>query len=287
MSKKIKKIFYQQNGFTLLELMAALVIGTTVLVAVIGVYNQMQTSVQTIEKKLAGGGLGDEILQRIAEDIDKIVSPLVGQAADTSISIKNKNDGTYNSAQMIITRTYYDNKNEKKTFEQIIWQSSYDFDANSLVLYRSHSGVVDEDLLLDYEKEDWEKELFIPISSGLTCFSIEVPKGDQMLNSWTSASLPRGVVITISFEQPYMNDEGLWEIDDNDRIIRTIAIDRAKLMKFVYIPPGFDANDFNNLPFDANELNEIDNNDLDFTDADFNDGEFDDSDQTEEEPVEE
>lgn len=260
--------FKPKKAFTLVELMAALVIGSTVLVAVIGVYNQMQAASESLDRKFASGGIGEEIVQRIAEDLDKIVSPVVGPAADTSISIKNRYDQLYHSAQMIITHTYYNNKNEKQILEQIIWQSNYDLDTGSLVIYRSRSGITDEDALLDAEKEDWEKELYVPIADGLSYFAIEVPKGELMLDSWTKPALPPAVVITLSFAKPYNNPEGNFEVEDSDKITRTAAIDRSRLIKFVYTPPpGLDINDLNDLFLDTNSPNELDINDIDFEDG--------------------
>lgn len=255
-SRNMKSIFNnissKARGFSLLELLAALVIGTTVLVAAIGVYNRMRASAQTLDRKLAGG-LGDEILQRIAEDLDKIVAPVSdSKTANISISIKNKYDQLYHSAQLIITQTYYDSRDKKQTFEQIVWQSNYDYDANGLVLYRSHSGIITEDMLLDSEKENWEKELFIPVAAGLTYFAIEVPKGDDMLTSWSSSSLPVGIVITLSFAEPFKAVDGSLEIEDIDKLSRTVAIDRTRMINFVYVQPEFDQNDF--LP-DINDLN--------------------------------
>lgn len=255
------------HGFTLLELMAALVIGSTVLIAIIGVYNQMQMSVQTLEKKFAGGGLGEEVLQRIAEDLDKIAAPAEGNASDTTITIKNKYDQLYRSAQMIITKSYFDTRNQKQTFEQIVWQSNYDFDANSLILYRSHRGITVEDMLLDSEKDDWERELFIPAVSGLSYFSIEVPKDDEMLNSWSETALPSAVTITLSFGKTYSSEDGVWDVEENDKMIRNVAIDRARQIKFVYIPPGIDPNDINDFLLDVNDFNDV--NDLAIDEDEF------------------
>ncbi|MFA5553098.1 MAG: prepilin-type N-terminal cleavage/methylation domain-containing protein [Phycisphaerae bacterium] len=261
------RIIRFNRGFTLLELIAALVIGSTVLVAIIGVYNQMQMSVQTLERKFQGGGLGEEVLQRIAEDLDKISAPAEGNASDTAITIKNKYDQLYRSAQMVITKSYFDTRNQKQTFEQIIWQSNYDFDANSLILYRSHRGITTEDMLLDSEKDDWQRELFVPIVSGLSYFSIEVPKGDEMLNSWSETALPSAVTITLSFGKTYSSEDGVWDVEEDDKIIRTIAIDRARQIKFVYIPPGIDPNDINDFLLDVNDFNDF--NDLAIDEDEF------------------
>ena len=143
---------------------------------------------------------------------------------------------------MIILKTYHDSKNNPQTFEEITWQTSYDYDseAEGLVLYRSHKGIAVEDKLLDEEKEDWETELFVPICEGVTFFKIQVPKGEEFLNSWTSASLPKGIVITISFTEPFKMLDGTLDVLDEEKIKRTIAIDRTRKIKFILIKKEYE-----------------------------------------------
>ncbi len=247
-------------GFSLIELLAVLVISTMLIIASIGVYSRMQRTVGELNNAVETQQLPNEILQRIAEDLDTIVAPLSGKDADTKISIRNKFDEFYQSAQLKITRTYYDNKNEKQVFDEIIWQSNYDFDANGLILYRSHSGLTVEDKLLGEEKTKSKRELFIPIAAGLTYFKIQVPQGDNLLDTWTSDRLPKTVKISLSFVSPFRDIDGRLTVLENEMNIRTVAIDRTRQIKFKFVPP--DINEFGISALDSNDLDILDSNDF-------------------------
>ena len=172
----MKKVFGESRarpGFSLAEVITSLTIGAMVLVAVIIVYNRAERSAAAVTRKLDSSRLLSEVMQRIAEDLDGIIAT----GADTKINIENKFDNGFPTARLTITKTIFDNRNQEQTFENIVWQTSYDFASNvdGLVLYRSHSGMVLEDKLLDNNKSDWERELFVPICSGITYFGIKVP----------------------------------------------------------------------------------------------------------------
>jgi prepilin-type N-terminal cleavage/methylation domain-containing protein len=272
--KKTEKTCDCKCGFSLVELLAVLVISTLLVIAAIGVYSRMERSAGELNAAVETQQLPDEILQRIAEDLDKIVAPLSGRAGDTKISIRNKLDEFYQSAQLKITRTYYDNKNQKQIFDEIIWQSNYDFDANGLILYRSHSGLNVEDKLLGGEKSKTNRELFIPIAAGLTYFKIEALAGEDFVQAWTSDSLPRAVKMGLSFASPYRDNDGKFTVLENEMITRTVALDRTRQIKFKFIPP--DLNEFGIGLFDSNAGEIFDLNDYsdstDFNDLDdFND----------------
>jgi prepilin-type N-terminal cleavage/methylation domain-containing protein len=237
--RKTKKICNFKCGFSLIELLAVLFITTLLTIAAIGVYSQVQRSVRQLNASMETRQLPNEILQRIAEDLDSIVAPLSGQDADTRISIKNKLDQFYQSAQMKITRTYYDNRNRKQVFDEIIWQSNYDFDANGLILYRSHSGLTVEDKLLGEEKSKSNRELFIPVAAGLTYFKIEALANGNFTDAWAADSLPRAVKISLSFIPPYRDIDGKFTVLENEMITRTVAIDRTRQIAFQFIPPDF------------------------------------------------
>jgi len=268
MRKKTEKTCDRKCGFSLVELLAVLVISTLLVIAAIGVYSRMQRSAGQLNAAVETQQLPNEILQRIAEDLDKIVAPLSGGAGDTKISIGNKLDEFYQSAQLKITRTYYDNKNQKQLFDEIIWQSNYDFDTDGLILYRSHSGLTVEDKLLGEEKSKTNRELFVPLAAGLTCFKIEALAGANLVQAWTSDSLPRAVKISLSFALPYRDNDGRFTVLENEMITRTVAIDRTRQMKFKFIPP--DLNEFGTGLFDSNAGEIFDFNDYSDS-ADFND----------------
>jgi prepilin-type N-terminal cleavage/methylation domain-containing protein len=225
------KMCRHRNGFSLAEMLVALTIGAMVLVAMLGIYSRAESSAAAITRKLDSSRLPSEVLQRITEDLDRTVTP----GADTKVTIDNKLENGFSAARLTVLRTIYDSKNEERAFERIVWQSNYDNDTNSLVLYRSHSGIASEDKLLDEQKEDWEKELFVPICTGVTFFKIQVPKDEDFQDKWTGDSLPPGVVVTISFAEPFKTVAGILDVPENEKVTRNIAIDRTRTIKFVLV----------------------------------------------------
>ncbi|MHC4498128.1 MAG: hypothetical protein ACYS21_03335, partial [Planctomycetota bacterium] len=215
------------------EVIASVTIGAMVLVTMLGIYRQAQTSAAAVERKIEGSRLASEVLQRIAEDLDR----MVGSGSDTKIIVQNKFEEHYPTAQLTIKEVIRGGKNKAQNFETVVWQASYDYegDANGLVLYRSHSGMAIEDKVLDEYKEDWERALFVPICSGVTYFKVQVPKGSDLLNRWPGTSLPRGIVVTISFADPVETLRGTWEVLDEDKVVRTIAVDRTRKIKYVFV----------------------------------------------------
>ncbi|MBN1393362.1 MAG: prepilin-type N-terminal cleavage/methylation domain-containing protein [Sedimentisphaerales bacterium] len=230
----MKTILYKtckyRGGFSLAEVLVALIIGAMVLVAVLTIYSRAENSAAAITRRLDLVRVSTEILQRIVEDIDKIVTP----GADTNVTIENKFDKGFPTARLTLSKSIYNSNNEKQTFEKIIWQTNYDNSANGLILYRSHSGIAFEDKLLDEHKEDWEKELFVPVCTGITFFKIQVPKGeDKFEENWAGASLPPGIVVTISFAEPFKALDGSFDVPETEKIKRQIAVDRTRKVKFV------------------------------------------------------
>jgi prepilin-type N-terminal cleavage/methylation domain-containing protein len=221
------------TGFSLAELLAALTIGAMILVAVLGIYSRAERSAAAITRKLDGSRLPREILQLIAEDLDKIITA----DDDIKITIENKFAKGLPTAKLAIQKTITDKDGKQQIFEEIIWQSSFDFDANSLVLYRSHSGIALEDKLLDEKRADWEKEYpFVPVCDGLTYFRILAQKEGAFQNKWTDTSLPAGINVTLSFASPYKSITGDLDVPDSEKISRTIAIDRTRKLKFILAP---------------------------------------------------
>jgi prepilin-type N-terminal cleavage/methylation domain-containing protein len=241
------------HGLTLLEMLAALTIGSMVLIIVLTIYSRAQTSAADVFSKLESNRLPQEILQRIAEDLDR----LANTAQDVQITIDNKFEHGLPSAKMEIVRNINDAKNQPQVLEKIVWQSSTEPDTGLFALYRSHSGIALEDSLLDRQKEPWQRELFVPICTGLTFFRIEVPQDSNvLLDKWSNEQLPAAIIITLSFAEPYQLADGTFDVGEDDKVVRTIAIDRTRKPAFI-IPP-FDINDLNdvNLPAEANEPNQ-------------------------------
>jgi hypothetical protein len=134
---------------------------------------------------------------------------------------------------MTITRTIQDSKDKEQIFKEIIWQSSYDFEgtSNGLTLYRSAGGLDVEDKVLEKNKDDFEREVFVPICSGITFFKISVMAGKDPIERW-NGSPPPGIIVTISFAEPYKRADGTFDVPDEEKITRTIAIDRTRKIRF-------------------------------------------------------
>ena len=222
------------QGFSLAEVLAALTIGAMVTVAVLSIYRRAENSAAVVIRNLDSSRLPGEVLQRIAEDLDNIIS----SGSDAKLTVENKFENVASTmlvpaAKLTITRTIQDSRDREQIFEEIIWQSSYNFESatNSLVLYRSFSGLNLEDKVLEKNKDDFERELFVPICSGITFFKISVLAGKDPIEKW-NGSPPPGIMVTISFAEPYKRADGTFDVLDEEKITRTIAIDRTRKIRF-------------------------------------------------------
>ncbi|MBN2139300.1 MAG: prepilin-type N-terminal cleavage/methylation domain-containing protein [Sedimentisphaerales bacterium] len=223
--------FGHRRGLSLAEVLAALVIGSMVMIAVLGLYRRTERAAAAVHAKLNDSRLPGEILQRIAEDIDRLIS----SDSDTRITIENKYKEGYRTARLTMSRTITDNRGQRRTLEEIIWQGHYDIESDlaGLVIYRGHSGITSEDKLLDDQRAEWEKGYpMVPICSGVTHFEITVPSGEKALEKWTSETLPKGITVTLSFSLPVKTSTGEYEILDEHKITRTMAVDRTRKISF-------------------------------------------------------
>jgi len=219
-------------GYSLGEVLVAMVIGVMILVAILTVYDRANHAAESVLSKIESPALAAEVLQLMAEDLDRAF------AADDNVSIQvqNRLDNRFASAQLILRHTLRDSKNQEQVFEEIIWRGGYDYEGAvpGLVIYRSHEGIVLEDKLLDDQRETWERNYpFVPVCRGVTFFSIEVPKDDEYVDQWSDAALPPGVKVTISFAEPYETVQGRLEVPEEAKIGRTIAVNKARQIKFV------------------------------------------------------
>ena len=233
--KEGSNIIRNRKGFSLAELLAAMTIAAMVLVAVLGIYSRAENSAEAVTTKLNSSQLPSEVLQRIAEDLDKIIA----FEADTKITIENKFEKGLPTARLTIQKSINNSLNQEQIFEKIVWQTDFDYDAgsNSLVLYRSHSGMAVEDKLLDKQRQSWEQNYpLVPICRGVTFFKIQVPRGENFLDKWSSTSLPPGITVTISFAEPFKTVRGTLDVPDEEKITRTIAIDRTRKIRFQLAP---------------------------------------------------
>jgi hypothetical protein len=201
----------------------------------LGIYSRAEHTADVISRRLDNSRLPGEVLQRIAEDLDRMISA----GSNAKITVENKFEGGLASARLTIRKTLIDKDNNEQAFEEIIWQTSADVDSNGLVLYRSHSGLTVEDKLLDKKRAAWEKDYsFVPICSGVTFFKVQVQQGENLQDNWTSGSLPAGIVADISFAEPYRTVTGTLDVSDTEKVTRTIAIDRTRKIRFEIVPTG-------------------------------------------------
>jgi hypothetical protein len=219
------------RGFSLAETLASVLIGAMVLVAMLRVYNQAQRSADSVRRKIQAPQLADEVLQRIEEDLDGIVA----SDADTKVSVENKFVQGYPAARLTIEKIVKDQLNRTHVFEKIVWQSSYDFfgDSNGLTLFRSHSGMNLEDKFLDEKRTNIEAQYpLVPICSGVTFFKIQVPRGGELLERWLSTTRPAGLIVTLAFAEPFETIQNTLDVPEEEKIVRTFAIDRTRRIKF-------------------------------------------------------
>jgi prepilin-type N-terminal cleavage/methylation domain-containing protein len=232
-----------KRAFSLAELLAALVISSMIILAAFSLFNRLNNVSASVINRLDRGQLPREILQLIAEDLDRIVS----DNKDTRINFQNRieNNGLQ-SAKLEIIKTIYDKDNNPLIFEQIVWQTSFDLTANpkGMVLYRRHSGLAVEDKLLDEPKQDAEMQLYIPVCGGITFFSIksgnfqtgDIQTGDDgsadLIDRWSGGPLPANIIATVSFADPIEITPGQWQVPQTEQITRIIALDRTRKIPF-------------------------------------------------------
>ncbi|HBG28325.1 MAG: hypothetical protein A2Y10_02085 [Planctomycetes bacterium GWF2_41_51] len=249
----------KNNGFSLAEALAALAIAAMIMVTVIGVYASVRKTQTSVDGRLKKSFKATEILQRIAEDIDRLALP----GSDVSVSIKNRIDiENFMISQMIIESKIYDKDNKPQTFEKIVWQSRVAADGNELIIFRAHSGYSLEDKMLDEPKEKYETELYIPVCSGATLFGIEVTDGNNVIQEWTTSTLPQGVKVSISFEPREFDVLGNLSVPEDAIRTRIIAMDRFRQIPYTFLYKEFgdmndvDVNDVNE-PLDVNEPKDV------------------------------
>lgn len=268
-------------AFSLAETIAVLVITALTMLASLTIYNRVKDATAAVNTTLDRDGVAMEILQRIAEDLDRMAFSGVG----TTISIENRFDSSgYTIARLTIRNVVYGENNRPRIFEKIVWQTYYDFFNDSLILYRSHNGVNLEDKVItddaQIEMKEENRDFFIPLCTGITFFKIQVPvikvfgenailpgleeivqvpeEEEKFLDKWGGNKLPGAVTVTISFAEPYQAVTGELDVPESEKITRTIAIDRTRKIKYRFISRDLE-------PIDPNALLDegLDDADLD------------------------
>ncbi|MCP4451598.1 MAG: prepilin-type N-terminal cleavage/methylation domain-containing protein [Planctomycetes bacterium] len=226
-----------RSGFTLTELMVAVVIASMVLSVLLAISSHVQQSAASINKTLGEFELVQEVLQLIAEDLDTKIDPEAG----TTLTVFNRVEDGYPTAKMVISTTMKDEKFEAQILEEITWQANVDLQTNRIVLYRSHTGHILEDKLLDQRRDPVESfSPFVPVCGGLTAFRIEVYRQGEWTDQWASKELPTGIRVVVTDAIAEKNVRGEWEVPEEALVSRTMAIDRTRELKFEVADPNSD-----------------------------------------------
>ncbi|MBN1360775.1 MAG: hypothetical protein JW993_09295 [Sedimentisphaerales bacterium] len=227
------------SGYSLGEMLAALVIGAMVLTSVLSIYGRANQASEAVARKIDSPALATEVVQLIAQDMDRLVG-----SSNTAIELKNGYDNGFARAELVLRRTFHNAQNQEQTLDEIIWRAGYDYEGGvpGLVLYRSFSGMAPEDKLLDSRRDPVEKNYpFVPICRGVTFFRIEVTNGERTTDAWSGSALPPGLKVSLSFSQPHETIRGTLDVDEEDKTIRSIAIDRTRTIRFSVAPAPTDS----------------------------------------------
>jgi len=259
------------QGFSLIEILTVLVLSAMILTATILIFSRVRTSAAAVHSTLDRYGLPEEILQKIAEDIDRLACP----GFDATISLRNKIENGYNSAQLIIENRYYGNGKPPKAeiYERVVWQSQYDPETDRLVLYRAHSGVNLDDKVVNRITSDPETDrgkldiamskAFVPICPGLTQFYIGALTGAQEPQPmWAESKMPNGIVLSLSFAPLIQLEDGSFYLPEESIVYRAVAVDRMRPIAYQFVAKTFsaDPNLLDPNQRDPNEPNAINQN---------------------------
>jgi hypothetical protein len=220
---------WNRPGYSLGEMLAAMVIAAAILTTILGIYGRVQQAGSAAIEKVESPALCDEVLQLIAKDLDRAIG-----ADGVTIEVKNGSDNGFSRAQLTLRQVLHDAQGNDQTLYQIVWQAGYDYDSGSdgLIIYRSYEGVIPEDKLFEEKRELWEKNYpFVPVCRGITFFRIEVPTEDRYVDQWSGPALPAGLRVTLSSAEPYQAAKGAWTVPDEQKRVRTIAIDRTRVIR--------------------------------------------------------
>ncbi len=245
-------------AFTLIETLVVLALSAALLTAVLQMYHRVRRDVSQLTGHLDENRLAREILQKVAEDIDRLAAP----GFDATIQFRNKYDNGYNSAQLTLENKYYGKGNPPRAevYERVVWQTTYDPFTQSLILYRMHDGLNLEDKVIETGSDvSPSAGLYIPITDGLTHFELRSQQGDALGATWTSETLPTAVRIGVSFAPLEELPTGRLGVPEEKILYRTVAVDRTRYIPYQFIPRKLDSEtvpeiDPNDIEIDADEI---------------------------------
>jgi len=238
-ANSLYRLRYRQQAFTLIEALTVLIIASMLMIAAVEVYSHVRGTADRLHAELSKGLVCTEVLQRIAEDLDRIALP----GFDTSVTVLNKTKNGYNVSQLTILSRYYGDGTRPQVYEKVVWQTDYDPMTDTLILYRAHQGLRLDDPLLDMDatgqpRDDVQR--FVPVADGITYFEVLVPSGENLVNAWTQTRLPNAVMVSMSTALPVQNELGEWVIPEEAIYTRTIAVDRTRQLRFRFAKQDLD-----------------------------------------------
>lgn len=263
-------------AFTLVETLVVVMISAMVVTATLAVYQRVRSVTVRIIDAMTQHRQQNEILQKIAEDIDRLAAPGFEATINFSNrSVRGNDNLIYQSARLILENKYYGNGTQSKTYEQIIWQTTYDTAEGTMILYRMHDGVNVEDQLLEGNAEDSTSAgLYIPVADGVTHFELCVPQGETTQTEWTSDTLPNAVRVGLSFAEQEVLEDGDEGVPPEEIVYRTVAIDRTREITYKFISVDLDLGMLNDD--DDDDPNSVSAADTQTDDDDESDRESDD-----------
>ena len=228
------------KGFSLVELLTALFIVCILVVALTTIYSASVNAISAIDEKLEDGFNSNDIIHRIVDDVSTVSS----YDTDTSLTLKSKIVDGVTLYRLEVLSKIYDNSGKEIEYKKVIWQSDYDFATGEISLYRCMSGMAVEDPVLSTDaRNNPDVDIFVPVCSGLTYFTMQVPQVtntsageiENYLDSWEKDEMPGGIMVELSFAPPVEYVTGEVEVVAEDRISRRISVNRSREYKFKFV----------------------------------------------------
>lgn len=229
-----------RSAFTLIETLTAVLLTALLITAVLSMYYHVRRGVSRLAGQMEENRLAREILQKIAEDIDRLAAP----GFDATMQFRNKYDNGSNAAQLVLENKFYDSSTPPKpqVYDRIVWQTHYDAWSQLLTLFRMHEGLNLEDKVLEKDAAASPSlGMYIPVADGLTHFEAAIVDGETLTTQWDKQTLPTSVRIGVSFAPLEQLPDGRLGVPPELILYRTVAIDRTRFIPYQFVPRKLDA----------------------------------------------
>lgn len=223
-----------------------LLLTAMLLTAVLQMYYHVRRGINQITSRLDDNRLAQEVLQKIAEDLDRLAAP----GFDATIQFSNKYDNGFNAAQLTLENKYYGKGTPPKAeiYDRVVWQTMYDPFSGTMILYRMHDGLNIEDKVIETGSDvSPSAGLYIPVTDGVTHFELQSQQGETFNTSWALKTLPTAVRVGISFSPPQQLSDGRVAVPEEKILYRTVAIDRTRFIPYQFVKRQLDEYDPNDL----------------------------------------